>query len=64
MNERYEHPGFPLMRQLPNGKRAMRVHSNSIFLNGNGFGGRPAVFDKLNLVKFEREHLFKCEIQL
>ena len=63
VNERYEHPGFPLMRQLPNGKRAMRVHSNSIFLNGNGSsveGDRPFL-DKLNLVKFEREHLFKCD---
>ena len=52
VNERYEHPGFPLMRQLPNGKRAMRVHSNSIFLNGNGSsveGDRPFL-DKLNLV--------------
>ena len=62
VDERYRHPGYPLMRQLPNGKRAMRVHQNSIYLNGNGSsteGDRPFL-DRLDLVKFEREHLFKC----
>ncbi|SVD04983.1 uncharacterized protein METZ01_LOCUS357837, partial [marine metagenome] len=60
--ERYEHPGHPLMRQLPNGKRAMRVFQQSIFLNGNGSspeGDRPFL-DRLDLVRFERKQLFKC----
>lgn len=63
VNERYEHPGFPLMRQLPNGQRAMRVHANSIFLNGNGSsveGDRPFL-DKLNLATRQREQLFQCD---
>ena len=62
VGERYEHPGYPLMRQLANGKRAMRVHQQSIFLNGNGsspMGDRPFLA-RLDLVKFERETLFKC----
>ena len=62
IDERYRHPGYPLMRQLKNGKRAMRVHQQSIYLNGNGSsteGDRPFL-DRLDLVKFEREHLFKC----
>ena len=62
VGERYKHPGYPLMRQLANGKRAMRVHQQSIFLNGNGSsptGDRPFL-DRLDLVKFEREKLFKC----
>ena len=62
VNERYEHPGFPLMRQLPNGKRAMRVHSNSIFLNGNGSsieGDRPFLV-KYHLETRNKEVLFKC----
>ena len=60
--ERYKHPGHPLMRQLPNGKRAMRVFQQSIFLNGNGSspeGDRPFL-DRLDLVRFERKQLFKC----
>ncbi len=60
--ERYQHPGHPLMRQLLNGKRAMRVHNRSIFLNGNGAspeGDRPFL-DKLNLSTFDRTALFKC----
>ena len=60
--ERYQHPGHPLMRQLPNGKRAMRVFQQSIFLSGNGSspeGDRPFL-DRLDLVRFERTHLFKC----
>ncbi|MDG2213986.1 MAG: prolyl oligopeptidase family serine peptidase [Verrucomicrobiota bacterium] len=62
IDERYRHPGYPLMRQLPNGKWAMRVHQQAIYLNGNGSsseGDRPFL-DRLDLVKFEREHLFKC----
>jgi dipeptidyl aminopeptidase/acylaminoacyl peptidase len=62
VSERYQHPGYPLMRQLANGKRAMRVFQQSIFLNGNGSspeGDRPFL-DRLDLVKFERHTLFKC----
>ncbi len=60
--ERYEHPGHPLMRQLLNGKRAMRVHNRSIFLNGNGASpeGDLPFLDKLNLSTFDRVPLFKC----
>jgi dipeptidyl aminopeptidase/acylaminoacyl peptidase len=60
--ERYKHPGHPLIRQLPNGRRAMRVFQQSIFLNGNGSskeGDRPFL-DRLDLVRFERTNLFKC----
>ena len=62
--ERYKHPGYPLLRQLANGKRAMRVFQNSIFLNGHGAspeGDRPFL-DKLNLQTLQRESLFRCPV--
>src|SRR5260370_23491560 len=34
IRDRYKHPGTPLMRTLPNGRRVMRQQGDSIFLAG------------------------------
>jgi dipeptidyl aminopeptidase/acylaminoacyl peptidase len=60
--DRYRHPGSPLMRQLPNGKRAMRVVDGSIFLNGWGASpdGDHPFLDRYHLKTAEKERLFEC----
>jgi len=63
VQDRYLHPGFPLMRQLANGKRAMRVVDGKIYLNGWGAspkGDRPFL-DRFNLETTEKERLFECD---
>ncbi|MSU41253.1 MAG: hypothetical protein EXS22_01265 [Pedosphaera sp.] len=60
--ERYKHPGFPVMRQLASGQRAMRVHQGSIFLNGAGAspsGERPFL-DRFHLETRLATRLFQC----
>lgn len=59
--ERNNHPGNPLNRELPSGHRAMRVHGRSIYLNGHSLsvnGERPFL-DRLDLDTFNSERLFE-----
>ncbi len=61
--ERFNHPGTPLMRPLPNGKRAMRMSADAIFLTGQGAspeGDRPFL-DRLDLATFETQRIFRCD---
>ena len=61
--ERYNDPGTPMTRTLPAGQRAMRVHDNSIYLNGAGAspeGDRPFL-DRLDLATLKTERLFQCD---
>ncbi len=61
--ERFSHPGTPLMRQLPNGKRVMRMADGAIFLTGQGAspeGDRPFL-DRFDLTTLETQRLFRCD---
>ncbi len=63
--ERYKHPGYPVLRQLPSGHRAMRVHQGAIFLNGAGAspaGERPFL-DRYHLETGQSARLFECSAQ-
>ena len=62
VQDRYLHPGFPMMRQLANGKRAMRVVDGEIYLNGWGASpkGDHPFLDRFNLETTEKERLFEC----
>ncbi len=61
--DRYQDPGSPLMRNLPTGARAMRLHGNSLYLSGQGAspeGDRPFL-DRLDLDTLKTERLFLCD---
>jgi dipeptidyl aminopeptidase/acylaminoacyl peptidase len=63
INERYEDPGQPVMRQLPNGHRVVMEYQNSIFLSGPGAspnGDRP-FFDRFSLETLKAERLFQSD---
>lgn len=60
--DRYNNPGSPLMRPLPNGQSVMWQHGNHIFLSGQGAtpqGDRPFL-DRFDLTTFKSERLFRC----
>jgi dipeptidyl aminopeptidase/acylaminoacyl peptidase len=60
---RYNDPGSPLMRQLPNGRRVFMQSGNHIFLSGNGAspeGDRPFL-DRFDLTTRTSERLFRCD---
>jgi dipeptidyl aminopeptidase/acylaminoacyl peptidase len=62
-NDRYNNPGSPLMRTLPNGYRAFVQHGDWIYLSGSGAspdGDRPFL-DRLNLQTLKTEHLFRSD---
>ncbi len=54
--------GHPMIRQLPNGKRAMRVNDGAIFLNGLGVkpNGDFPFLDRFQLDTHRRNRLFEC----
>jgi dipeptidyl aminopeptidase/acylaminoacyl peptidase len=61
--DRYHHPGSPVMRPLPNGQSVMWQHGNYIFLSGQGAtpqGDRPFL-DRFDLTTFKSERLFRCD---
>lgn len=61
--ERFNHPGTPLLRYLLNGKRVMRMADGAIFLTGLGAspeGDRPFL-DRLDLTTLETQRLFRCD---
>lgn len=61
--DRYNDPGTPVMRTLPNGQRVMWQNGNSIYLNGLGAsrqGDRPFL-DRFDLTTLKAERLFRCD---
>ncbi|MBL69253.1 MAG: hypothetical protein CMO74_12545 [Verrucomicrobiales bacterium] len=62
VQDRYNHPGFPMMRQLKSGKRAMRVVDGKIFLNGWGASedGDHPFLKRFDLETGTEEVLFEC----
>ncbi len=61
--DRYNQPGSPMEKSLPNGERAVILDGNSIFLTGNGpsaTGDHPFL-SKYNLDTKENKLLFKCD---
>ncbi|MCS6861560.1 MAG: prolyl oligopeptidase family serine peptidase, partial [Abditibacteriales bacterium] len=61
--ERYNNPGAPVMRPLPNGQSVMWQHGNHIFLSGQGAtpqGDRPFL-DRFDLTTLKSERIFRCD---
>ncbi|MBV1776463.1 prolyl oligopeptidase family serine peptidase [Burkholderiaceae bacterium DAT-1] len=59
--DRYNNPGSPVMRRLPNGEAVIRMDGNRIFLTGSGSspdGDRPFL-DRLDLETLTSERLFR-----
>ena len=60
--DRYNDPGTPLTRPLPNGYRVLLQHGEYLYLSGQGSspeGDRPFL-DRLSLKTLETERLFRC----
>ncbi|MBG86013.1 MAG: hypothetical protein CMO80_03820 [Verrucomicrobiales bacterium] len=62
--DRYNDPGKPMMRVLPNGQSVMRVHYNSIYLIGKGASpnGDQPFLDTYNLTTRETRRLFQSDL--
>lgn len=61
--DRYNDPGAPVMRRLPNGGLVLAQDGNAIFLSGTGStpaGDRPFL-DRLSLATLESERLFRSD---
>jgi dipeptidyl aminopeptidase/acylaminoacyl peptidase len=60
--DRYNDPGQPVMKRLPNGQSVIRQNGDDIFLEGAGAspkGDRPFL-DKFNLATLKAERLWRC----
>ncbi|HJQ33153.1 MAG TPA: prolyl oligopeptidase family serine peptidase [Pyrinomonadaceae bacterium] len=65
VNERYNNPGTPLARILPDGRRLIIRSGDFIYLTGAGSspeGDRPFL-DRLNLQTLKTERLFRSDAQ-
>jgi len=63
VSDRYNDPGYPVYRRLPNGASAIQQDGDSIYLSGMGSspdGDRPFL-DRLNLATLKTERLFRCD---
>ncbi len=63
VNERYNHPGQPLTRVLPNGQRVIHRQGDSVFLVGAGAtpeGDRPFL-DRFSLQTLKAERIFRSD---
>lgn len=61
--DRYNDPGFPLMRTLPDGQRVLRQNGDLLFLSGQGAspqGNRPFL-DEFNLQTLKSKRIYQCE---
>ncbi len=61
--DRYNDPGSPVMKRLPNGQSVIRQNGEEIFLEGAGAspkGDRPFL-DKFNLATLKAERLWRCD---
>ena len=66
VSERYNNPGTPLTRVLPNGQRVVLRHGDFIYLTGAGAtpeGDRPFL-DRMSLQTFKAERLFRSDAQV
>jgi dipeptidyl aminopeptidase/acylaminoacyl peptidase len=62
-SDRYNDPGRPVLRQLPNGQRVMHQKKNEVYFLGSGAtdqGDRPFL-DLRNLETGESTRLFRCD---
>ncbi len=55
--DRYKHPGAPVLRTLPNGHRILQQHNGNIFLIGQGASPRGDLpfLDRMNLTTLKTE---------
>ncbi|MDX2032999.1 MAG: prolyl oligopeptidase family serine peptidase [Blastocatellia bacterium] len=61
--DRYNDPGNPVMKRLPNGQMVIHQDGDAIFLSGMGAtqkGDRPFL-DRFNLATMKSERLFRCD---
>jgi dipeptidyl aminopeptidase/acylaminoacyl peptidase len=64
-SERYNNPGTPLVRVLPNGRRVVLRHGDFIYLTGAGSspeGDRPFL-DRMDVRTLKSERLFRSDAQ-
>jgi dipeptidyl aminopeptidase/acylaminoacyl peptidase len=62
-DEAYQHPGYPVMKTLPNGERVVLQDMDAMYLDGQGAspeGDRPFL-DRLDLKTLKKERLFRCD---
>lgn len=63
IQDRYNNPGSPEMKRLPNGQQVMLQSGDNIFLTGQGAspkGDRPFL-DRFNLTTLKAERIFRCD---
>lgn len=63
VNDRYGDPGTPMLRPLPNGRRVIWQHENTILLESSGAtprGDRPFL-DRFDLSTREKLRVFQCD---
>ncbi len=63
MQDRYNDPGTPMMKTLPNGNNVVMMNGDEIFLTSNGAtpkGDRPFL-RRFNLKTGSTEQLFRCD---
>lgn len=63
IQDRYNNPGSPEMKRLPNGQQVMLQSGDNIFLTGQGAspkGDRPFL-DRFNLTTLKSERIFRCD---
>lgn len=63
IQDRYNNPGSPEMKRLPNGQQVMLQSGDNIFLTGQGAspkGDRPFL-DRFNLITLKSERIFRCD---
>jgi dipeptidyl aminopeptidase/acylaminoacyl peptidase len=65
IQDRYNDPGNPVMKRLPNGRPVIHQNGDEIFLSGQGAtpkGDRP-VLSRFNLKTLKSEQIFRCDDQ-
>ncbi len=62
-DEAYHHPGYPVMKTLPNGVQVVYQDGDSIYLDGEGASpeGDRGFLDRMDLKTLEKERLFRCD---
>lgn len=65
IQDRYNDPGVPVMKRLPNGRLVIHQNGDEIFLSGQGAtpkGDRPFL-SRFNLKTLKSEQIFRCDDQ-
>jgi dipeptidyl aminopeptidase/acylaminoacyl peptidase len=65
VNDRYNNPGAPVLRRLPNGQQVVLQKGDWIYLQGPGAspeGDRPFL-DRFNLKTLKSERIFRCDTE-